>query len=73
VPGHIIIGFDHTGDNFLSSRKRALPVVPPKEVDLLADRWLKRVKSNPLIAALIVLGTVFAVRDRILANGRGFL
>jgi hypothetical protein len=51
---------DHTGDNFLSPRKRALPVVPPKEVDALADRWLKRVKSNPLIAALIVLGTVVA-------------
>jgi hypothetical protein len=43
--------------------------MPPKETDTLADRWLNTIKNNPLIAGLIVLGTIFgavvALWDRV--------
>jgi hypothetical protein len=48
---------DQTG-NGMSRLSAAPPVLPPNEADSLAERWLKRIKSNPLIAALIVLGTM---------------
>jgi hypothetical protein len=45
----------------LTVRKKAHPtVLPPKEADSLADRWLKCVKNNRLVAALFVLGTLVA-------------
>jgi hypothetical protein len=36
----------------------APPNLPPNETGSLAERWLKHIKNNPLIAALIVLATI---------------
>jgi hypothetical protein len=47
-------GAHHEGGGSMSRLSAAPPVLPPGEVDTLAERWLKRIKSNPLIAALIV-------------------
>lgn len=42
----------------MTSRKHTQPATPEKDKDSLADKWLKRIKNNWLIAALIVFGTV---------------
>jgi hypothetical protein len=44
--------------NGISKLSTGLPASTPNEVDSLAERWLKRIKNNPLIAAVIVLGTI---------------
>jgi hypothetical protein len=43
----------------LAGRKKA-PVASSTETDSLADRWLKHIKGNPVIATLVVVGTVVA-------------
>lgn len=42
----------------MASRKKAPSVASSTDTDSLADRWLKRIKSNPVIAVLVVLGTI---------------
>jgi hypothetical protein len=44
--------------NRKSRLSAAPPISPPNELGSLAERWLKRIKNNPLIAALIVLCTI---------------
>jgi hypothetical protein len=41
----------------LASRKKA-PVASSTDTDSLADRWLKHIKANPVIAVLVVVGTI---------------
>jgi hypothetical protein len=43
----------------LASRKKA-PVASSTDTDSLADRWLKHIKGNPVIAVLVVVGTIVA-------------
>jgi len=38
--------------------KHSASVDPPKEPDPLADKWLKKIKNNWLIAVVVVAGTV---------------
>jgi hypothetical protein len=38
--------------------KHSAPVEPPKEPDPLADKWLKKIKNNWLIAVVVVAGTI---------------
>jgi hypothetical protein len=42
----------------LASRKKAPSVASLTDTDSLADRWLKHIKSNPVIAVLVVVGTI---------------
>jgi hypothetical protein len=42
----------------LAHPKHAAPPGSPKERDPLADKWLKKIKNNWLIAAVIVAGTI---------------
>lgn len=42
----------------MTSRKRTSSAATEKEKDSLADKWLKRIKNNWLIAATVVAGTI---------------
>jgi hypothetical protein len=51
-----------TPEENMARRKEPPPPVvsTPEKTESLSDVWLKRLKNNPLIAAVIVLGTVAA-------------
>jgi hypothetical protein len=42
----------------LASRKKAPVASSSGHTDSLADRWLKHIKANPVIAVLVVVGTI---------------